>query len=154
MNFLIVLFLLSLLPSIQAECTTKTVFPLIFGRKDIKENVILHDFKEEYHGSDLLLGGEYVDNSSSTVKGFLVLAQEFGNPQFKYLYSTGTHDIIHKVAFGSYEYGVGTSGTGTSTIFFIMKIIDKREPPIIKQIGGDTNSIDPSSEIGEIFFFS
>ena len=153
MNFLIVLLVLGLLPSIHANCATKTVFPLIYGRKEIDENVILHDMKNTYEGNGYLLGGEYVDNSSSTIKGFLMYTQQYGDPYFKYVYSTGTQDIIKKVAikWSSY-FGAGVSGTGSSTSFFAMKTDGPWNPPQVRQIGGNTSAVDPSSEIGKSSF--
>ena len=152
MHLLIVIFLLCLLPSIQADWATKTVFPLIYGRKEIGEDVVLHDYKERYGGDTFLLGGEYMDNSSIT-KGFFMYNEEFGNTSYKYLYSTGTHDIIHKVALGSYQWGVGTSNMSSGTTFFIMRISSRWDPPIINQLGGDSTSIDPNSEIRKLSIF-
>jgi len=42
--------LLCLLPSIYSECSTKTVFPLIYGRKEIQENVVLFDMDNKNDG--------------------------------------------------------------------------------------------------------
>ena len=151
MKLLIVLFLLCLLPSIHTQCSTKTVFPLIYGRKEIQENVVLHDMKNSYEGGGYLLGGEYVDNSSATQKGFFLHAREFGEVEYKYIYSTGTTDIVNKVAMGSsYNFGVGKSGSGSSATFFILRAQGPWSPPQVRQAGGDTNSVDPNSEIGKL----
>ena len=152
MKLLIVIFLLCLLPSIHTQCSTKTVFPLIYGRKEIQENVVLHDFKNSYSGGGYLLGGEYVDNSSATQKGFFMYAREFGDAEYKYIYSTGSMDIVNKVALGSsYNFAAGRSGAGSSSVFFILRAQGPWSPPQVRQAGGDTNSVNANSEIGKFW---
>ena len=100
----------------------------------------------------IMIGGEYVDNSSSTTKGFFMSTYFYGNQEFNYLYSTGNHDIVNKVGMGeSYNFAAGKSGTGSSASFFLMIVQNKWKPIQLRQIGGDTNSVDPTSEIGKSF---
>jgi len=98
------------------------------------------------------MGGEYVDNSSSITKGFFMKIDFYGNKEFNYLYSNGNKDIVNKVFMGeTYNFGAGKSGTGSSASFFLMIVLNKWEPVRLRQIGGDTNSVDPTSEIGKSF---
>lgn len=123
---------------------------MIYGRKEIKENVILHDI--DFRSGSSLIGGEYLDNSSSTIKGFLLLSSQYSSDNFAFLYSSGTQDIVNKVAMGQrYRFGAGKSGTGSNATFFIIRAFNKWEAPHIIQIGGDTSSVDLTSEIGKSF---
>ena len=150
MKLLIVLFLLCLLPSIYSQCSTKTVFPLIYGRKEIQENVVLYDMKNNFEGGGYLLGGGYYESSTNTQKAFFMHAREFGEAEFKYIYSAREIDRVNKVAFGnSYKFGAGKSeGTGDDT-FFILKARDQYSPIEVRQIASDINSVDDHSQIGK-----
>ena len=153
MKLIIVLLLVSLLPSIRTYWQNRKIYPVIYGRKEIQENVILHDFTTRTSNGEYLLGGEYRDNSSSTTKGFLMHFTPFIFTKFNFLYSTGTQDIVNKVAIGYdvYYYGAGKSGIGSSASFFLMMAYNRWVLPDLRQIGGDTNYVDPTSEIGKSF---
>jgi len=96
------------------------------------------------------MGGEYVDNSSTTTKGFIYSYSTYDNYTFRYLISTGTRDIVNKVAYENYFYfGAGKSGTGSSASFFLLKSRSIWEGVQMMQIGADTSSVDPTSEISK-----
>ena len=97
-----------------------------------------------------MIGGEYVDNSSSTIKGFFLYSGYHYSENFKFLYSTGTHDIVNKVVRGTMSiFAAGKSGTGSSATFFVLKAINRFDPVRARQIASDTTSVDPTSEIGK-----
>ena len=155
MKLLIVLFLLCLLPSIhtQTQCSTKTVFPLIYGRKEVPEHLTLYDMDSKYDDG-YLLGGQIIDPVGLIQKAFFMYAREFGEVEFKYIYySERAIDTVNKVAIGSsYKFGAGKSVGDGDDYFFILRARDQYSPLEIRQAGGDTNSVDPNSEIGKFWY--
>jgi len=77
-------------------------------------------------------------------------AHEFGEIEFKYIYSAKEIDSVEKVAIGnSYKFGAGLSiGTGDNT-FFILRTRDQYTPLEVRQAGGDTSLVDHTSTIGK-----
>jgi len=124
---------------------------MIFGRKELQENIILHDFANIYGLDSYLIGGEYRDNSSKIPKGFLVYYFPFyGLNDINYLFSTGNGDIVNKVLTYSYmNLGVGKSGTGSSASFFFIGVTNGFSPFVLRKIGVNTNVVDPNSEISK-----
>ena len=99
------------------------------------------------------MGGQYAPDNSPA-QGFLMYVQQYGSPEYKYLYAGSTFDSIEKVALGSYSgFGVGRSMTGpVEYSFFLMKAEGQYTTPQVRQIAADTSSVANSAEIGKFDF--